>query len=409
MISQISEERVLELLHTREKIVFSSRENVDKFLGKTDALIERALNIRRSGRDFSKDKTDRLTFIITRACQLRCPYCIITKSEGEMSLPVLRRGITALMLGRSRDAQLHFFGAEPLMRFDLIEKAVAMAETLKRRLDKKVCYVVSTNAVALMPKALRLFKRFDFLVGTSLDGTGDAFGIQRPSVGGRNLHPIVCDNLARLRDSGVSYYVTLVATPESVSRLEENVRHVVGLGHRRININYEVGRFWPPDKAEELTQALAVVSKAARESGDFEFVNEIEMGRYEPHVLDSDLVLDVDGNLYLGMGIFLETLKGIRRADFLLDAVGSLQRIDAYSASKIDGFLALRKARNWRSASLRSVILNNVDLGFLVRSRLRAIAPQPGSGSYLPRGLWEPADLGLRFKQKPLAGEVRAP
>lgn len=395
MKEKIAEERVLALLYTREKIAFSQRGNEDGLLQKMDALISRALESRCFEKGFPRDETDRLTFIITRACQLRCPYCIITKSEGDMPLPVLRQGIEALMSGQSRNVQLHFFGAEPLMRFDLIEEAVALAEKLKRKRDKKVCYVVSTNAVALRSEMVRLFKRFDFLVGTSLDGTGDAFGIQRPSVNGRNLYPIVRDNLARLRDSGVSYYVTLVATPDSVSRLEENVRHVVSLGHRRVNVNYEVGSLWPPDKAAELAQVLASVSKAAWENGTFEFVNEIEMGRYEPHVLDSDLVLDVDGNLYLGMGIFLETLKGIRREDFLLDSIGLLQRIDAYSASKIDGFLALRKAQNWRNVSLRSVILNNIDLGFLVRSRLREIARQPNHS----RGLWEPADFQLRFNQ----------
>ena len=66
--------------------------------------------------------------VLTAACNLRCAYCYQNaKAKQAMDWRTLRRAVDLLLSSKQREARLTFYGGEPLLRFDLVRRAVEYA------------------------------------------------------------------------------------------------------------------------------------------------------------------------------------------------------------------------------------------------------------------------------------------
>ncbi len=366
---------LLSLLYRREKALLLGGPARLERARLLSARLARALRERR-GRPRASFDPERLILLVTTACQLRCTYCGIDKDSGEsMSEATARRGVELLMASRRPSVQLQFFGGDPLLRFDLIGSAVARAEALKKRpgAPAQVRYMLTTNGHALDARKLSFFKPLDFLIEFSFDGRYETFQAQRPGLGGRDFYAKIRRNLDALRRSGVRYYVIAVATPESVAGLSENVDYIASLGHRRIQVNYQLGRFWSRDAVRTLLSQMGRVARSAAR-GRFELINATVVRR-EPTVLNSELVIDVDGGIYRETGMFMEKDFQEHKRNFLVADVGAARLLESYAASPFDNFLLF--SRLWArsgNALFRKIVLNNIEVGLAVDRWTRGLA-----------------------------------
>lgn len=371
MTAMSLDEKLVKLLYLREReLLNDSRARPQKKVA--DVLLERASSfpgVLESER--RKIVPEKLFLILTRACQLRCRYCPMSKSGEHMPLSILNKAIRFFMSGDRLDRQLHFFGGEPLLKFDLIQRAVDLTERMRPSHGGRPQYWVTTNGIAFQERMADFFRTFGFTVVVSCDGTEDTFGSQRPTAGGRNFYHRVIEGLELVKRSGVSYYVTVTVSPEEVSRLEENVIHLAELGHRRIEVTYEVGCHWSPEQARELMKAMRNLI-ALSKRGQFEIINATDL-RYEPVVVHSELALDVDGALYRHIGLFLEEGPGLFREDFRVGMLDDFPSLETCSFSRFDDFAMLARAYARRNPSFRSVVLNNMELGWTLERFLRLI------------------------------------
>ncbi len=370
MTTMSLDEKLVKLLYLREREVLNDGRARPRGVT-VDALLERALSYRRipkSGR--CGIVPEKLFLILTRACQLRCRYCPMSKSSEHMPLSVLKKGILFFMSGDQPNRQLHFFGGEPLLKFDLIQSAVELAERIGLERGIRPQYWVTTNGIAFQERMAGFFRKFGFTVVVSCDGGEKTFGSQRPGAKGRNFYQRVREGLECVKESGVPYYVTVTVSPAEVSRLEENVIGLAELGHKRIEVTYEVGCQWFPEETRQLMKAMGNLISLSRKSGRFEIINATDL-RYEPVVVHSELALDVDGALYRHIGLFLEEGPGLSRQDFRVGALDDFRSLEQCDFSRFDDFAMLARAYARRNPSFRSIVLNNMEVGWALERFLR--------------------------------------
>lgn len=332
-------------------------------------VVERARVLARLSRVPSLLSPERLILLVTHRCQLRCAYCRVRKFGRDMAESVASRGVKLLFGSPRPRVQLQFFGGEPLMRFGLIRKSVAEAESLRKKTGKSVSYLLTTNGIALDRKILDFLKRRDFTIEFSCDGAMRTHRGQRRAHGNADFYPRIMRNLEALRSSGVPYYVIAVTTPENVGALSGNFRYLADLGHRRIQVNYSLGRLWPPRAVRELLRQLDLIAALAKERG-LDFVNATSVRR-EPTVLNSELTVDCDGGIYRETGICLEEDFARAKRDFFVTGIEELETLDGLGMSPFDNFHLLAEIYGRRNPEWREVIVNNVELGWTVDRHVR--------------------------------------
>jgi len=365
-------DRFEELDRALVRLLYRREAGLDRKAGPLPRL-ERARDalLRRAVRPPSLRRPERLILLITHRCQLRCGYCRVRKFGKDMSKPAVRRAVRLLFTSSRQAVQLQFFGGEPLLRPDLVRLGTREAEARGRETGKEIRFLLTTNGIALDKAMLRFMRGRSFTVEFSCDGTmATQEGQRRPRGGGARLQARIRENLEALRGSRIPYYVIAVTTPENVDRLPDDFMHLARSGHRRIQVNYCLGRVWSPDKARRLLEGLARIRAWASRRPGLEFVNATELRR-EPVVLNSELTVDCDGGIYRETGICLEEDFSRAKRDFFVSRLEDAGHLDALGRTPFDNFKLLARIYGKRDPSWREVIVNNVRLGWTVDRWLR--------------------------------------
>lgn len=308
---------------------------------------------------FCGSGSDRLILLVTHACQLRCAYCRVRKYGATMSPEAAEAGVRWLMGSLRDDVELQFFGGEPLLALGVVRRAVALAERLAAESGKRARFLLTTNGLALDAEAVDFLRDKNVAVEISCDGTMSAQDAQRPTARGGGSWELLRAGLERLRGAGVTYQVIAVVLPEDAARAHERLEALAALGHRRIQLNYALGREWTPERREVLRASLERAAAAARRLG-VEFVNATARRR-EPVVLNSELTVDCDGTVFRETGVcleedFLEMKKRFRVAD-----VRRAGLFESYGTTPFDNLALLASA--YGDGPLRATLLSNLELG----------------------------------------------
>ncbi len=113
--------------------------------------------------------------VLGHACNNQCVYCmqhaIITKQVNTDINPDILDFLVEINDNQETSLHLQFFGGEPLIYFEAIEKIV---KELEKR-NKKFNYSVISNGKALTDKMVRFFNLYDFQFSLSWDGYNTSF------------------------------------------------------------------------------------------------------------------------------------------------------------------------------------------------------------------------------------------
>ncbi|MFA6316992.1 MAG: radical SAM protein [Elusimicrobiota bacterium] len=301
----------------------------------------------------------RLILLVTHACQLRCAYCRVRRYPAKMTKETAEAGVRWLMGGLRSEAELQFFGGEPLLALDIVRHSVLLAEDLAERSGKKVRFLLTTNGLALSDKALQFFRDHGVSLEFSCDGTYATQLEQRKAAGGKDYYARLSRNLEALRAADVPYQVIAVVTPENAGRILDEFRFLADLGHRRIQLNYALGRLWGPDASAELFRQMGRAAALSRELG-VSFVN-AESCRREPVVLNSELTVDCDGGVFRETGVCLEEDFLEMKKRFLVARVPGAGLFDRHGSTQFDNLALLVGA--YGKGELRRTLLNNLGIG----------------------------------------------
>ena len=170
--------------------------------------------------------TDNLAIMLTYQCQMACRYCFLDRRCPDMSEGVIKRSIDLLFTSPSQEVELQFFGGEPLLRFDLIKKAIAYAQNKSKQLNKTVKYLITTNGLLLDEKKLEYLKRHNVYFLLSIDGQMLTQSINRPLLHHKKQkYPFdtILRALHLLSQKQFDFFVNMVIGPPNINTFIQDV------------------------------------------------------------------------------------------------------------------------------------------------------------------------------------------
>lgn len=170
--------------------------------------------------------------VLTEKCNLRCAECFVTKTPERlrtMELSVLESTIRyTIPYGKTDVVTYHFFGGEPLLRFDYLKRAVAILEEAVARGEMvQPIYRITTNLTILSDEIITFLRMHRFHVGVSIDGPEAMNDLLRTYVDGRGTFQTVAANYRLLREAGINTHVLITPHPDHLDALPNVVRAIL--------------------------------------------------------------------------------------------------------------------------------------------------------------------------------------
>jgi len=168
---------------------------------------------------------------VTNACNLRCPYCYISKSNDGMAEPVWQASIAAVMRSARSNGfeavKLKYAGGEASLqsRHLLAMHQYAKDLAVEHGLDLQATLL--SNGVSLPAALVQLLKDEQIRVMISLDGIGDQHDRQRPFASGRPSFRFVDATIDELLRQGLPPHLSITITGRNAQGVPEVVRYAL--------------------------------------------------------------------------------------------------------------------------------------------------------------------------------------
>ncbi len=194
------------------------------------------------------------TLCLTHDCNLRCSYCYAgCKIKKRMPWKTAKRAIDfaiehTLSKPKPHELQFGFFGGEPLLEWDLLEKATLYTEKLAAKSGIALKKTVTTNATILGQRHFDFFTEHDFYIGLSIDGNKAMHDATRPFSNGRSSHARCVRGMKYYLGPYARGEVIVTIDPSNVEYLAESVKWLSDQDICNISLNPNFYTEWPDDK-----------------------------------------------------------------------------------------------------------------------------------------------------------------
>ncbi|MBM4428747.1 MAG: radical SAM protein [Chloroflexi bacterium] len=201
---------------------------------------------------------------ITNACNLRCIYCYVQKTQEEMDEATGHAAIEAIFRSAMRHGfltvKIKYAGGEPTLNFPLIRILHEQACKLAQSTGLKLQEVVLSNGVALTDEMLVFMQQEGMRLSISLDGIGLAHDKQRAFANGHSSFEHVVRNIALALACGLLPHLSITVTRQNVADVARVVEFALGRD-LLFNLNFYRGeeRAGDADLIAAIREAFAVI------------------------------------------------------------------------------------------------------------------------------------------------------
>ncbi len=323
----------------------------------------------------SPTETRRLTFLVTRNCQLRCRYCMVKLWDEDAADADQLAGLDALFAARGDSVRMQFYGGEPLLRPALVQKMVRRGRALEASTGKRLSIVLITNGVAMTREMARFCAEQDVEALLSLDGPADLHDARRlphtRPLAGISRVPADTSSAARralglLLEAKARAHVIVTITPRDVERAAEALLAVKALGAQTAQICYAMGVEWGPEATERLCDQFEVLARRLADdvsAGRFCWVN---LHRREPILIDTALQLETDGRVCFMNECMFEKYKADR--NYGVGHISDLPDLHSIGSTRFHNYAMLTAI--YRRDDFRRIMIDNIRVGEALRARL---------------------------------------
>ncbi|HCU30603.1 MULTISPECIES: radical SAM/SPASM domain-containing protein [unclassified Sphaerochaeta] len=180
---------------------------------------------------------NQLTMMIkpaSAACNLACDYCFYldTAHHREVGvLPLMKNEVADAIIQKSLAEAKHcsfvFQGGEPsLAGLSFFERFVEQV-ALRKSEEHTISYAFQTNGLKVDRAWARFFKKHDFLVGVSFDGSPRLHDLHRFDSQQKGSGRSVASALSLLKEEGVQFNVLSVVTNELAQNIKQAYTYLV--------------------------------------------------------------------------------------------------------------------------------------------------------------------------------------
>jgi len=164
---------------------------------------------------------------ITNACNLRCAYCYINKTNEAMDestgIAAVEAVFRSALTHQFRAVKLKYAGGEPSLNFDLVMKLHAHARRLADASGLELREVLLSNGVTLTDTMLDAIRDAHIRLMISLDGIGIANDAQRARADGRGSYACIARTIDHAQARGITPHLSITVTTRNVDHLAETV------------------------------------------------------------------------------------------------------------------------------------------------------------------------------------------
>lgn len=161
----------------------------------------------------AENRLQQLILQVTQQCNLRCEYCAYsgiyegnrTHSGNQMNFETAKKAIDFFFDHSMENSQgvIAFYGGEPLLEFELIQKCVEYAKTKSE--GKELRFGMTTNGTLLTGKRAEFVAENKFTIGISLDGSRKEHDACRKFPDGTGSFDIVMKHVKELSECYPNY------------------------------------------------------------------------------------------------------------------------------------------------------------------------------------------------------------
>lgn len=162
-------------------------------------------------------------------CNMKCKYCFYADETGKrsvadygiMSEPTLKNVLKKALEAASQGCTIMFQGGEPtLAGLDFFKRAVELSGELNVN-HCRVDFAIQTNGLLIDDEWCEFFKKNNFLVGISVDGTKQIHDENRVDKNGRGTHSRVMQSVSLLKKHGVETNALTVVTANTARHYKQ--------------------------------------------------------------------------------------------------------------------------------------------------------------------------------------------
>ncbi len=258
------------------------REDLTEALGEVQELIDdEELFAADIYRDYITDFKSRPTVVkalclhIAHDCNLACKYCFAGEGEYHgrralMSYEVGKKALDFLIenSGNRRNLEVDFFGGEPTLNWDVVERLVEYGRSREEECNKKFRFTLTTNGVLLNDEITDFCNREMSNVVLSLDGRKEVNDRMRPFPKGAGSYDVIVPKFQKFVEArgDKDYFVRGTFTRYNLD-FSKDVLHFADLGFKKLSMEPVVA---PPDedyaiREEDLPQIMDEYDKLAKE------------------------------------------------------------------------------------------------------------------------------------------------
>ena len=196
---------------------------------------------------------------IAHDCNLRCGYCFAgTGAFGHerslMAPEVACRAIDFLIEngGSRKNAEIDFFGGEPLLNLETVKTAVAHIRQREAETGKHFNLTLTTNTILLTDETLDFLNKENIQLILSIDGRREVHDRMRPFVDGAGSYDTVVAQMRRVVESrqGQNYFARGTYTAYNAD-FAADVLDLADQGFRRLSVEPVVGKGAPYELTED--------------------------------------------------------------------------------------------------------------------------------------------------------------
>lgn len=198
---------------------------------------------------------------VTMQCNLNCKYCYLKKANKDMSVETAKNAVLLLAHSPGEKKEINFIGGEPLLKFQMIKKIVAFAESL----EKDFQFTITTNATLITEEISDFLSSKKFKVIVSLDGAKEVQDSVRKTVDGGSSFDMVSKGLNIIGKAGITPIIKMTVWPEEAKNLFKNFLYLVSQKNMDVNINPAVLVNWAPQEIEDYISEAVKCSKFVKE------------------------------------------------------------------------------------------------------------------------------------------------
>jgi uncharacterized protein len=203
-----------------------------------------------------------VSLVLTHRCNLACPYCYAgSGSSRDMTPETVERALELLFSQAGSDPVLSFFGGEPFLAFDEMQRVTTLAQARADREGRALRLQCTTNGTRLQQRQIDFIRETGMFIALSIDGVREAHEANRPRTGGGSSFDRVVKALRALVLAGTDPDVMMVVTPGTVPFVFQSVRWLWSQGVRIVRANLDLSARWSAEDRLVLRQELVAVGR----------------------------------------------------------------------------------------------------------------------------------------------------